>query len=297
MISNRQRTAIAIVIATAFLAGCSGMGGGMHPVIAMDGDRMDVQDPVANGRALLVTGQYGLAIDALSRVLHDDPSNVRALNLIAEAYDRLHRYDLADRYHARALEVDPNSVAALNNWGFSYLVRGNKARAVELLERAEAIKRDQPIVLANLKLAGGDTAAPSAMSTAGPSAQDDATEVPVSGHVMLVRRTAYLVRIAPGVQMLVTIPPAASRVQPASRQMTWPNVTEIAPLRYTVIRQHPADIDTRARNLAALQRLLDPSFLGFLRDVDDFSLTSGVGLGLAVNSVQSFDPAGYRPAS
>jgi tetratricopeptide (TPR) repeat protein len=297
MISNRQRTAIAIVIAAAFLAGCSGMGGDMHPVIAMDGDRMDVQDPVANGRALLVTGQYGLAIDALSRVLHDDPNNVRALNLIAEAYDRLHRYDLADRYHAQALEVDPNSVAALNNWGFSYLVRGNKSRAIELLERAEAIKSDQPIVLANLKLAGGDAEAPSAVSTTGLSAGDDATDVPVSRHVMLVRRTANLVRIAPGVQMLVTIAPAASRMQPAPRQTAWQSVTEIAPLPYIVIRRHPVDIDTRARNLAALQRLLDPSLFGLLRDVDDFSLTSGARLGLAVNSAQSIDPAGYRPAS
>ena len=268
----------------------------MHPVIAMDGDRMDVQDPVANGRALLVTSQYGLAIDALSRVLHEEPNNVRALNLIAEAYDRLHRYDLADRYHAQALEVDPNSVAALNNWGFSYLVRGNKARAVELLERAEAIKSDQPIVLANLKLAGGDAEAPSAVKTTGLSAGNDATDVPVSRHVMLVRRTANLVRIAPGVQMLVTIAPAASRMQPAPRQTAW-HVTEIAPLPYIASRRHPVDIDARARNLAALQRLLDPSLFGLLRDVDDFSLTSGARLGLAVNSAQSIDPAGYRPAS
>ena len=269
----------------------------MRPVIAMDGDRMDVQDPVANGKALLVTGQYGLAIDALSCVLHDDPNNVRALNLIAEAYDRLHRYDLADRYHAEALEIDPNSVAALNNWGFSYLVRGNKTRAVELLERAEAVKGDQPVVLANLKLAGGGAAAPSVMSTAGLPADDDATEVPVSRHVMLMRRTANLVRIAPGVQMLVTIALAPSRVQPTSRQMPWRSVTEIAPLPYVVIRQRPVDIDIRARNLAALQRLLDPSAFAILRDVDDFSLMSGVGLGLAVNSVQSIDPAGYRPAT
>jgi tetratricopeptide (TPR) repeat protein len=290
MISGRQRAAIAIVIATAFLAGCSGMRDGMHPVLAMDGDRMDTQDPVGNGRALLVTGQFGLAIDALSRLLHDDPGNVRALNLIAEAYARLHRYDLADRYHAEALQIDPNSVAALNNWGFSYLVRGDKARAMELLQRAEAIKGDQPVVLANLRLAGEDGAAPSAESAPRLRAVDDSAEVRVSEHVMLVRRTANLVRIAPGVQLLVTIVPAARQAPPTSGQAVRQSAAETAPLPYVAARRYPAGVDPSARNLAALQRLLDPFSFGVFCDIDDFNLMSGVGMGSTGNSGQAIFP-------
>ena len=65
MFASQQRIGIALVAAALLLAGCAGTASGVRPVIAMDGDSMNVQDPVENARALLVTGQYGLAIVAL----------------------------------------------------------------------------------------------------------------------------------------------------------------------------------------------------------------------------------------
>jgi tetratricopeptide (TPR) repeat protein len=262
--------------------------------MAMDGSRMELQDPVEQGRALLVTGQYGLAIDALSRVLHDQPDSVRALNLIAEAYDRLHRFDLADRYHAKALEVDPNSVAALNNWGFSYLVRGDKARAKALLERAVAVKGDQPVVLANLRLVGdGEPAAPAGAIQAVRTV-DDTIEIPLSGHVSLVHRTGQLVRMAPGVQLLVTTAPAV-QPQPTSIEASPQKAVEAAPLPYIVARHEPIDADTRVRNLAALQQLLDPSPFGFFPDIDEFNHPR-TGVGTAAITGWSVGQTGYRLA-
>jgi tetratricopeptide (TPR) repeat protein len=276
MIANRQRIGIALLIVAALLAGCAGGSSDVRPILAMDGSRMDVHDPVEQGRAFLVTGQYGLAVDALSRVLHDQPANVRALNLIAEAYDRLHRYDLADRYHAEALEIDPNSLAALNNWGFSYLVRGDRARAKGLLARAEAIKSDNPVVLANLQLATEGQAAASTNGTPSALAVDDTVDIPISEHVSMVRRTGQLVRLAPGVQLLVTTAPVAP---PVSSEAPRESTVEIAPLPYVITQQEPAGVDPRVRNLAALQRLLDPSPFGFFPDVDDFNLQRPAGTG------------------
>jgi tetratricopeptide (TPR) repeat protein len=276
MIANRQRIGIALLIVAALLAGCAGGSSDVRPILAMDGSRMDVHDPIEQGRAFLVTGQYGLAVDALSRVLHDQPANVRALNLIAEAYDRLHRYDLADRYHAEALEIDPNSLAALNNWGFSYLVRGDRARAKGLLARAEAIKSDNPVVLANLQLATEGQAAASTNGTPSALAVDDTVDIPISEHVSMVRRTGQLVRLAPGVQLLVTTAPVAP---PVSSEAPRESTVEIAPLPYVITQQEPAGVDPRVRNLAALQRLLDPSPFGFFPDVDDFNLQRPAGTG------------------
>src|SRR5688572_3214428 len=120
------------------LGGCAVGSGDARPIMApamsMDGQKFDLQDPVENGRALVLTGQFGLAVDVLSRAAQTDPHNARALTLLAVAYGQLKRFDLADRYHAQALEADPDSVAALNNWGYSYLVRGDKIRAADLLE-------------------------------------------------------------------------------------------------------------------------------------------------------------------
>jgi tetratricopeptide (TPR) repeat protein len=217
---------------------------------------------------------------------------VRALNLIAEAYDRLHRYDLADRYHAEALEADPESVAALNNWGFSYLVRGDKTRAIGLLQRAVAIKGDQPVVLANLRLATGGDAAASGTSPAA----DGASEIPLGEHVTLVRRTGTLVRVAPGVQLLVTRipPPSAPDVQVSERAVA-PGKVQIAPLSF-LAQPEPAGADPRTRNLAALQRLLDPSPFGFFPEVDDFNLKRQAGTGPIALSGSILVPAEYRPA-
>jgi tetratricopeptide (TPR) repeat protein len=277
MIANRQRIGIALLIVAALLAGCAGGSSDMRPILAMDGSRMDVHEPIEQGRAFLVTGQYGLAVDALSRVLHDQPASVRALNLIAEAYDRLHRYDLADRYHVEALAIDPNSLAALNNWGFSYLVRGDRARAKGLLERAEAIKSDNPVVLANLQLATEGQAAASTNGTPSALAVDDTIDIPISEHVSMVRRTGQLVRLAPGVQLLVTTAPVAPQEQPVSSEPPRESKVEIAPLPYVITQQEPAGVDPRVRNLAALQRLLDSSPFGFFPDVDDFNLQRPAG--------------------
>ncbi len=234
---------------------------------------MDVQDPVANGRALLVTGQYGLAIDALSRALHDDPTNVRTLNLLAEAYDRLHRYDLSDRYHAEALQLDPNSVAALNNWGYSYLVRGDKARAVGLLERAAAVKGDHPVVVANLRLASGDVATASKDPTSSGPAAESAGDLLLGEHVTLVRRIGKLVRVAPGVQMLVTRLPAATEPQVASigSEPSGGSAAGAATFSSLFTPARPASEDLTVRLLAALQRILDPSPFKFYPEVDDFT--------------------------
>jgi len=294
MMAYRYRIGIALLIAAASLAGCAGGSSDVRPVMAIDGSRMELQEPIEQGRAQLVTGQYGLAIDTLSRVLHDQPSNVRALNLIAEAYDRLHRYDLGDRYHAKALEIDPNSVAALNNWGFSYLVRGNKARAKDLLVRAEAIKGDQPVVLANLRLVtGGEPAAP-ADATQSARVPTDTVEVPISGHVSVVRRTGQLVRVAPGVQLLVTTAPTPQQ-QPTSIEPIPQQAAEALPLPYIVTQRDPAGVDSRVRNLAALQQLLDPSPFGFFPDVDDFNHPRA-GVGSAATTGWSVGQVGYRLA-
>ncbi|HEX6119662.1 MAG TPA: tetratricopeptide repeat protein [Dongiaceae bacterium] len=290
-----RATALMPLAAVVVVAGCAGPRGDIRPIIAMGGDRMDVENPVDNGRALLVTGQYGLAIDKLSRVLHDDPRNVRALNLIAEAYDRLHRYDLADRFYGEALEADPNSVAALNNWGFSHLVRGDRTRAIGLLQRAAAIRGDQPVVLANLRLAAGDEARASGTPPAAPTT-DGVSEIPLGEHVTLVRRTGTLVRVAPGIQLLVTrtLPPVVPGLQVSERTVA-PETARIAPLAY-LAQPEPAGVDPRMRNLAALQRLLDPSPFGFFPEVDDFNLKRQTGAGPIALSGSVLAPSEYRPA-
>lgn len=213
----RQLLGFALLAAALTVSGCAAMSGGMRPAMTIDGQHVNLDDPVERGRGLVATGQYGLAVDALSEVVHDDPRNVRALNLLAVTYAQLKRYDLADRYHQQALGVDPNSVAALNNLGYSLLMRGDAAQAIGLLERAAAVGKGDPVVAANLALATGRTDALAMEPKAEAVPPVIEQSIRVSDHVTLVRRTGQLRRIAPSVQLLVTVaPPAVPEPEPAT---------------------------------------------------------------------------------
>jgi tetratricopeptide (TPR) repeat protein len=196
-------------VALALLSGCSGMSD-IRPVIAMGGESIDLADPIEAGRAQLATKQYGLAIDSLTRVVQAEPRNARALSLLALGYDRIHRFDLADRYYAAALKVDPQHAMTLNNWGYSRLLRRDYAEADRLLRLASQARRNDPVIEANLKLranAGKEqVVAPSRPAAA--EAMPDL--VPVANHVFLMKRRAKVVRVAPGTQLLVTRPVLAS---------------------------------------------------------------------------------------
>jgi hypothetical protein len=274
MMNHARRCLFLLLLTAGALTGCAGNPNGVRPVIGIDGTVMNVQDPIENGRALVMTGQYGLAIEALSRVLLDEPKNVRALNLIAESYARLHRYDLADRYHGEALAIDPNSVAALNNWAYSLLVRGDRARATDLLHQAAAVAGDQPVVTANLRLAAGE-AQDGAATEPSESVVATPQEVPLGEHVVILRRSGKVVRLAPGVQLLVTDASAPGAAQPVSTAALPTASAVTAPLPY-IAHQSAAD-DQRALVFAALQQLLEPSPFGFFPEVDDFSQLSPQG--------------------
>jgi len=278
--TNAQKTVGTLLIGlSVLLGGCAVGAGGSRPVLGMDGQLLDASDPVERGRGEILTGQYGLAIDGLTEVVTRDPGNARALTLLAVAYGQLKRFDLADRYHARALEIDPNSAVVLNNWGYSYLVRGDGKRAAGLLERAVATSDGRPIVAANLALArGGDTAAMSSaeeVATAG----DPMRSIRVSSHVTLVRPAPRLRRLAPGVQMLLTIETAPADAPLLVSQAPSPalrpgndTASVMEDPRFKLFQALFALIEDDPPASAALvpAQLAEASF-GVVSDVDDFT--------------------------
>ncbi len=264
----RQLLGLALLAGALLVSGCAGMPEGMRPIMTLDGAHMDFNDPVERARGLVATGQYGLAVDELAQITSREPGNVRALNLLAVTYAHLKRYDLSDRYHQQALLADPDSVTALNNWGYSYLMRGDSARAADLLERAAATGTDQPVVAANLTLAAGRSGEAAARPIQEPPAAVTEQTVRLSEHVVLVRRVGQLQRVAPGVQLLVT------RGAPEPAPDSPPAFTSRA-------AEGPADPRFAAfRSLFALlegeqvaERPLDASAAPFaiVAEIDDFS--------------------------
>jgi Flp pilus assembly protein TadD len=80
------------------------------------------------------------------------PKSVEAWVGLAASYDKLKRFDLADRAYQQAIRLAGPTTEILNNQGYSYMLRGDRRRArIKLLE-AQARDPGNPYVQNNLDL-------------------------------------------------------------------------------------------------------------------------------------------------
>jgi Flp pilus assembly protein TadD len=70
---------------------------------------------------------------------------------LAASLDQLKRFRLADRAYAQALKLTGPTAELLNNRGYSYLLRGDLAKASRDLSEAQALDPENPQILNNLK--------------------------------------------------------------------------------------------------------------------------------------------------
>lgn len=102
------------------------------------------------GRSYYIQGDFGLAEQAYRRAVEATPQNGQAWLGLASSYDRLSRFDLADHAYANARRLGGNSVALLNNEGFSRMLRGERRQARTLLLRAQRLDPGNIVVANNL---------------------------------------------------------------------------------------------------------------------------------------------------
>ncbi|MGH6841199.1 MAG: tetratricopeptide repeat protein [Methylocella sp.] len=102
------------------------------------------------GWSHLLSGDYGLAERYYRRAVEATRQNGAAWTGLAAAYDRLKRFDLADQAYRRAIRLEGENYIILNNWGYSFLLRGNTGRARRLLERAICLAPGDPTIVNNI---------------------------------------------------------------------------------------------------------------------------------------------------
>jgi len=95
---------------------------------------------------------YGLAEKSFRSAVEKHPRDAEAWVGLAASYDRLHRFDLADRAYQEAIRIVGPTAEILNNQGFSYMLRGDYARAHKKLDEAQAKDPANPYVAANMRL-------------------------------------------------------------------------------------------------------------------------------------------------
>jgi Flp pilus assembly protein TadD len=100
-------------------------------------------------------GDFGIAEHYFQEAVEKAPKDASAWIGLAASYDHLGRFDLADQAYGQAIRLVGKTPAILNNLGYSYMLRGDFARARKYLLKAYAREPDNPFIVNNLRLLDG----------------------------------------------------------------------------------------------------------------------------------------------
>jgi Flp pilus assembly protein TadD len=153
------RNVLAIGVMTAVLAACSSFAG-----LAMRaGDPLAPGQLPANVEALpsdrvlpaakqhFKDGNYGHAVRYYEQAVELDPNSGEAWLGLAASYDRVRRFDLADRAYEKGAKFIGERAEYFNNVGYSYLLRGDLRRARQNFQRALELDPDNLTIQNNLE--------------------------------------------------------------------------------------------------------------------------------------------------
>ena len=115
-------------------------------------DHRPSDEGVAEGQRYYANAHYGLAERSFRKAVEGNPKSVDAWLGLAASYDRLSRFDLADRAYRRVGALGGSSAAYHNNLGYHHLLRGNRALARKHLMRAAEIAPGRLHIEGNIRL-------------------------------------------------------------------------------------------------------------------------------------------------
>jgi Flp pilus assembly protein TadD len=150
------------------LTGCSSAGFGVPgafgpgPSPALQGGIAATGNPVAtqalaDARGHFRNQDFGDSAMLYQKVVELAPRDPEGYVGLAASYDRLGRFDLADRAYDTLFKLVGGTAQYYNNRGYSYLLRGNLSAALGSFRRAQALDPDNVVVANNLKLLASAT--------------------------------------------------------------------------------------------------------------------------------------------
>jgi Flp pilus assembly protein TadD len=110
------------------------------------------QSDLQLGKRYYRENQFGNAERHFRRAVEQSPRDLEAWVGLAASYDKLKRFDLADRAYAQAIRLGGPTPEILNNQGYSYMLRGDRRRARQTLLAAQAKDPNNPYIKNNLDL-------------------------------------------------------------------------------------------------------------------------------------------------
>jgi Flp pilus assembly protein TadD len=163
MHGSLKRIGAAASVALLTLAGC----GGVPPEFKVDpvGDlptygALPSETSTDKGKRYYRDGGYGLAEKSFRKAIEEDHNNAEAWLGLAASYDRLKRFDLADRAYDVVIKLVGYTPTVLNNLGYHQLLRGNRDAAEKNLAAARDAAPENPFIRNNLLLMSDPDHAP-----------------------------------------------------------------------------------------------------------------------------------------
>jgi Flp pilus assembly protein TadD len=114
-------------------------------------------EPLRMGIEQFNRGNFGVAERYFRDAVEKAPKDVTAWVALAASYDRVARFDLADRAYRMAIRLAGETTEILNNQGYSYMLRGDLVAARRKFERAWTREPDNPTIANNLQLLNGSS--------------------------------------------------------------------------------------------------------------------------------------------
>jgi Flp pilus assembly protein TadD len=147
----------AAALLPAMLAACTGIADEppADPAVAAEVAKYQPSaEPYRAGSEHFTRGEYAIAEQYFREAVLKAPRNGAAWTALAACYDRLSRFDLADRAYANAIRLSGETALILNNQGYSYMLRGDAATAKIKFAKARALDPENPLVQNNVELLG-----------------------------------------------------------------------------------------------------------------------------------------------
>lgn len=160
-VRNFTRFPVLLVLGAA-LAGCNAAGlpglgassaGDQAGVFALANPRGNMGpavDALQEAKDQFREGNFGLAEQKFRIIVEKEAGNAEAWLGLAASYDQLRRFDLADRAYGQVIKLSGESAALLNNRGYSYLLRGDRARARAEFAKAQRVDPQNSFVRNNM---------------------------------------------------------------------------------------------------------------------------------------------------
>jgi Flp pilus assembly protein TadD len=109
-------------------------------------------EPLRLGIEHFNRGNYGTAEHYFRDAVEKAPKDVTAWVGLAASYDRIARFDLADRAYRQAIRLAGETTEILNNQGYSYMLRGDLVAARAKFMKAYEREPNNPTIANNLRL-------------------------------------------------------------------------------------------------------------------------------------------------